>query len=62
VFTVFLAFVGREAMRRYGLRLDRPRMEGAPCAVAMAIMLVLAALSVGIGLGRSAETRGQIDQ
>jgi Kef-type K+ transport system membrane component KefB len=49
-FTAFLAFIGTGAMRRYGLGLDRLRMEGAPFAVAMALMLGLAALSASIGL------------
>jgi Kef-type K+ transport system membrane component KefB len=37
-------------MRRYGLGLEHLRMEGAPFAVAMALMLGLAALSASIGV------------
>jgi Kef-type K+ transport system membrane component KefB len=50
LFTAFVAFVGTGAMRRYGLHLDRLKMDGAPFAVALAAMLGLAALAGMIGL------------
>jgi Kef-type K+ transport system membrane component KefB len=50
LFTIFLAFVGTGVMRRYGLRLDHLKMDGAPFAVALGAMLGLAALAGSIGL------------
>ena len=50
LFTAFLAVVGTGAMRRYGLGLDRLKMDNAPLAVSLLAMLGLAALSAGIGL------------
>ncbi len=50
LFTAFLALVGTGAMRRYGLGLDRLKMDNAPLAVSLLAMLGLAALSAGIGL------------
>ena len=50
LFTAFLAVVGTGAMRRYGLGLDRLKMDNAPLAVSLLAMLGLAALSAEIGL------------
>jgi len=50
LFTAFVALVGRGAVRRYGLRLEHLKMDGAPLAVSLLVMLGLAALSAWIGL------------
>jgi Kef-type K+ transport system membrane component KefB len=50
LFTAFVALVGTGAMRRFGLRLDRLRMDGAPLAVSLLAMLGLAVMSASIGL------------
>jgi Kef-type K+ transport system membrane component KefB len=50
LFTAFIAFVGTGVMRRYGLRLERLKMDNAPFAVALGTMLGLAALAGSIGL------------
>jgi Kef-type K+ transport system membrane component KefB len=50
LFTAFLALVGTGAMRRYGLRLERLKMDGAPLAVSLLAMLGLAAQAAELGL------------
>lgn len=50
VFTGFAALVGTGMVRRYGLHLERLRMDGAPLAVALLVMLGMASLAAGIGL------------
>jgi Kef-type K+ transport system membrane component KefB len=50
LFTVFVALVGTGAVRRYGMRLEHLKMDGAPLAVSLLVMLGLAALSASIGL------------
>jgi Kef-type K+ transport system membrane component KefB len=50
LFTAFVALVGRGAVRRYGMRLEHLKMDGAPLAVSLLVMLGLAALSAWIGL------------
>ena len=50
LFTAFVALVGTGTMRRYGLRLEHLKMDGAPLAVSLLAMLGLAALSASIGL------------
>ena len=50
LFTVFLAWIGTGAMRRYGLGLARLKMENAPFTMSLLTMLGLAALSATIGL------------
>ena len=50
LFTAFVALVGTGVMRRYGLRLDHLKMDGAPLAISLLAMLGLAALSASIGL------------
>jgi Kef-type K+ transport system membrane component KefB len=50
LFTAFVALVGRGTIRRYGLRLGHLKMDGAPLAVSLLVMLGLAALSASIGL------------
>src|SRR5688572_6452099 len=50
LFTAFVALVGTGAMRRYGLRLEHLKMDGAPLAMSLLAMLGLAALSASIGL------------
>jgi Kef-type K+ transport system membrane component KefB len=49
-FTAFVSLVGTGAMRRFGLGLSRLKMEGAPLAASLVVMLGLAALSASIGL------------
>jgi Kef-type K+ transport system membrane component KefB len=49
-FTGFVALVGTGAMRRFGLHLERLRMDGAPLAMALLAMLGLATLSATLGL------------
>ena len=44
------AKIGTGAMRRYALRLEHLKMDGAPLAVSLLAMLGLAALSDSIGL------------
>src|SRR5215212_4994973 len=50
LFTAFVALVGTGTVRRYGLRLGSLKMDGAPLAVSLLLMLGLAALSASIGL------------
>src|SRR5688572_21738036 len=50
LFTAFIALVGTWVVRRYGLGLGRLKMDGAPLAVSLLVMLGLAALSASIGL------------
>ena len=50
LFTAFVALVGTGTVRRYGLRLGSLKMDGAPLAVSLLVMLGLAALSASIGL------------
>jgi Kef-type K+ transport system membrane component KefB len=50
LFTVFVALVGTGVVRRYGMRLEHLKMDGAPLAVSLLVMLGLAALSASIGL------------
>jgi Kef-type K+ transport system membrane component KefB len=49
-FTLFVVLVGAGLVRRYALRLDRLRMDGAPLAVALLAMLGLATASASVGL------------
>jgi Kef-type K+ transport system membrane component KefB len=50
LFTLFVVLVGTGAMRRYSLHLNRLRLDDAPFAIALLVMLGLAALSASIGL------------
>jgi Kef-type K+ transport system membrane component KefB len=50
LFTAFVALVGTQVVRRYGLGLAHLKMDNAPFAVALLTMLGLAALSASIGL------------
>jgi Kef-type K+ transport system membrane component KefB len=50
LFTIFVALVGTGVVRRYGLKLEHLKMDGAPLAVSLLAMLGLAALSASIGL------------
>jgi Kef-type K+ transport system membrane component KefB len=50
LFTAFVALVGTGVVARYGLGLNRLRMDNAPFAVALLAMLGLASLSAQIGL------------
>ena len=50
LFTVFLSLVGSGVVRRYGLHLERLRMDSAPLAVSLLAMLGLAGLAAAIGL------------
>lgn len=49
-FTVFVALVGRKAIRHWSIHLDRLPVRNAPFVVAVLMMLGLAALSASIGL------------
>ncbi len=49
-FTLFVAFAGRHAVRRWSIHLERLQIRNAPFVVAVSIMLGLAALSAQIGL------------
>jgi Kef-type K+ transport system membrane component KefB len=50
LFTAFVVLVGTGVVRRYALRLCDLRMDNAPFAVSLLVMLGLAALSATIGL------------
>jgi Kef-type K+ transport system membrane component KefB len=50
LFTAFVTLVGTGLIRRFGLGLNRLRMDNAPFAIALLTMLGLAALSAQIGL------------
>ncbi|HEX2987943.1 MAG TPA: cation:proton antiporter, partial [Chloroflexota bacterium] len=50
LFTLFVALGGTRTVRRYGHQLTRLRMEGAPLAISLLVMLGLASLSAQIGL------------
>jgi Kef-type K+ transport system membrane component KefB len=49
-FVAFAALVARRAVTRYSLHLDQLRMESAPLAFALVVMLGMSALAAGIGL------------
>jgi Kef-type K+ transport system membrane component KefB len=50
LFTAFVTLVGAGVIRRYGLGLNRLKMDNAPLAVGLLAMLGLATLSASIGL------------
>ncbi len=50
LFTIFVVLLGGGVVRRYGLGLNRLKMDNAPFAVSLLAMLGLAALSASIGL------------
>jgi Kef-type K+ transport system membrane component KefB len=50
LFTAFVVLVGGGVVRRYGLGLNRLKMDNAPFAVSLLAMLGLATLSASIGL------------
>lgn len=49
-FSIFVAFAGRHAVRRWSVHLDRLRIRHAPFVVAMTLMLGLASLASRVGL------------
>jgi Kef-type K+ transport system membrane component KefB len=49
-FVLFIALIGSRVVRRYSLHVERLRIENAPFAAAMLLMLGMAALSSMIGL------------
>jgi Kef-type K+ transport system membrane component KefB len=50
LFTAVAGLVGTQLMARHGLHLNRLRMQGAPLAISLLLMLGLASLSAAIGL------------